>query len=190
MKEQYVLCFWSIDNQQSRIPCNQQHIRQMAGQRSLGSSWVQGTEVLRSEHLPLGPHMDKSGSWSRLSHVLLSGMLQWPVPLGPFTCHWSFTLTSCQRCPPQGSVPRVSHQALLWYPGAHQAHTSSSLLSLSQMIMAGICLLLKDAGGMNCHCQQQQPYLGVSFLHHLPSSFTPASWEQLPKKLPAPKFLP
>lgn len=124
MKEQNVLCFWSIDNQQSRISCNQKHIRQMGGQRSLGSSRVQGMEVLRSEHLPLSPHMDKSGSWSCLSHVLLSGMLQWPVPLGPFTCHRSFTLTSCQQCPPQGSVPHVSHPGPSLIPrsppGSHQ----------------------------------------------------------------------
>ena len=49
----YILSFQLIDNQQSRIPCNQQHIRQMRGQRSLGSSLVQDVEVLSSEHRPL-----------------------------------------------------------------------------------------------------------------------------------------
>lgn len=109
--------------------------------------------MLSSEHL-LGPYVDKSGSWSHFSHV--PGMHSVTVPLGPFSCHRSFTLTSCQQCPPRLCV---SHSGPSLIPRAHQAHTSSSLLSLSQMIAAGICLLLKDAGGMNHHCQPQQPYL-------------------------------
>ena len=80
------------------------------GQRSLGSSLMQGMEVLSSEHLPLGPYVDKSGSWSHFSHVPL-GMHSVTVPLGPFSCHRSFTLTSCLQCPPQGSVSHT--QALL-----------------------------------------------------------------------------
>ena len=123
----YILSFQLIDNQQSRIPCNQQHIRQMRGQRSLGSSLV-----LSSEHRPL------ILTWTRqlpdpTSHMFFSqGCIQWPAPLGPFTCHLIFTLTSCQQCPAQGSVPYVSHSGPSLIPrsppGSHQLQPPVALI--------------------------------------------------------------